>query len=70
MRNEYDFSDAKRAKDVAHLAQLQAEAKNKTVVTMLLDNDIFAALRSKADKEGVEYQSLINQTLRDAMLSH
>ena len=26
MRKEYDFTDARRAKDVPHLAKLQAEA--------------------------------------------
>jgi hypothetical protein len=30
MREEYDFSNAKRAKDVPHLSKLQAEAKDKT----------------------------------------
>lgn len=30
MREEYDFSKGKRAKDIPHLAQLQREAKDKT----------------------------------------
>ena len=29
MRKQYDFSKAKRAKDVPHLAKLQTEAKGK-----------------------------------------
>ena len=36
MRKEYDFSKAKRAKDVPHLAKLQAEAKGKTRITIML----------------------------------
>jgi len=40
MRKQYDFSKAKRAKDVPHLAKLQTEAKGKTRITMMLDNDL------------------------------
>ncbi len=35
MREEYDFSNAKRAKDVPHLSKLQADAKDKTCVITL-----------------------------------
>ena len=38
MRKEDDFSRAKRPKDVPHLARLQAEAKGKTRITIMLDN--------------------------------
>jgi hypothetical protein len=34
MRKQYDFSKAKRAKSVPHLAKLQAEAKGKTRITI------------------------------------
>lgn len=66
MRKEYDFSKAKRAKNVPHLAKLQAEAKGKTRITIMLDNDVLTTYRAKADKEGLGYQTLINQTLRKA----
>jgi uncharacterized protein (DUF4415 family) len=66
MRKEYDFSKAKRAKSVPHLAKLQAESKGKTRITIMLDNDVLTTYRSKADKEGLGYQTLINQTLRKA----
>lgn len=69
MRDEYDFSSAKRAKEVLHLARLQAEAKNKTVITLLLDDDLFNILRSQAESEGIDYQALINRTLREALNS-
>ena len=44
MRKEYDFSGAKRAKDVPHLAKLQARAQpNNTRVTMWADEDDVSA---------------------------
>lgn len=69
MRKEYDFSKAKRAKDVPHLAKLQAEAKGKTRITIMLDNDLLATFRAKAEAEGIGYQTLINRALRDAVIS-
>jgi predicted DNA binding CopG/RHH family protein len=66
MRKQYDFSKAKRAKSVPHLARLQAEAKGKTRITIMLDNDLLMAFKAKADAEGTGYQTLINQTLRRA----
>jgi len=66
MRKEYDFSKAKRAKSVPHLAKLQAESKGKTRITIMLDNDVLTEYRTRADKEGLGYQTLINQTLRKA----
>lgn len=67
MRKEYDFSKAKRAKDVPHLAKLQGEAKGKTRITIMLDNDLLAIFRAKAEAEGIGYQTLINRTLREAV---
>ena len=64
MRKQYDFSKAKRAKDVPHLARLQAEAKGKTRITIMLDNDLLMTFRAKAEAEGIGYQTLINQKLR------
>lgn len=67
MRKEYDFSKAKRAKAVPHLKKLQAEASGKTRITIMLDNDLLLAFRAKADAEGIGYQTLINQSLRDVV---
>jgi uncharacterized protein (DUF4415 family) len=67
MRKEYDFSKAKPAKDVPHLARLHAEAKGKTRITIMLDNFVIAAFREMADTEGIGYQTLINRTLRQAL---
>lgn len=66
MRKQYDFSKAKRAKSVPHLAQLQAEAKGKTRITIMLDNDLLMTFKAKAESEGTGYQTLINQALRRA----
>ena len=66
MRKQYDFSKAKRAKDVLHLARLRAETKGKTRITIMLDNDVLMTFRAKAESEGTGYQTLINQTLRQA----
>lgn len=67
MRNEYDFSKAKRAKDVPHLVKLQQEAKGKTRITIMLDNDIISTFRTRAESQRVGYQTLINATLREAI---
>jgi len=63
MREEYDFSKAKRAKDVPHLAQLKAE-EGKTRITIMLDNEIINNFRLIAKQKGLGYQTLINQTLK------
>ena len=64
MHKEYDFSKARRAKDIPHLAKLQSESKGKTRITILLDNDLLAAYRARAQSEGTGYQTLINRSLR------
>ena len=69
MRKHYDFSKSKRAKDIPHLARLQAEAKGKTRITIMLDNDLLMAFRAKAEAEGTGYQTLINQALRRATVA-
>ncbi len=67
MRDEYDFSKGKRAKDHPHLAKLQQEAKGKTRITIMLDNDVLSGFRARAKAKGIGYQTLINSTLREAI---
>jgi len=67
MRDEYDFSQAKRAKEVPHLARLQEETKGKSRITIMLDKDVLIAFRARADAEGIGYQTLINQALRETL---
>jgi uncharacterized protein (DUF4415 family) len=69
MPKDYDFSKAKRAWDVPQLAKLQSQAKGKTRITIMLDNDLLMTFRAKAEAEGIGYQTLINRTLREALAS-
>lgn len=64
MRNEYDFSKAKRANEVPHLKKLQSEGKGKSRITIMLDVDVLSEFKERAREEGIGYQTLINQTLR------
>ncbi len=67
MRKEYDFSKARRAQDVPHLAKLQAETRGKTRITIMLDNFVLEAFRARAEEQGIGYQTLINATLRNSL---
>lgn len=59
MRKEYDFSNAKRG--------AVAQASGKTRVTIMLDDDVIEAFRSRGDASGQGYQTLINAALRAAI---
>ena len=65
MKAEYDFSKAKRAKDVPHLNRLRKQASTKTRITIMLDNDVIDAYRRKAEPAGTGYQTEINRALRE-----
>ena len=45
-------------------AKLQAENRGKTRITMMLDNDVLEVFRAQGGAEGIGYQTLINQALR------
>jgi len=66
MRDDYDFSRAKRARDVPALARIQQENQGKERITIRIDADVLAWFRTQV-KEGGSYQALINDTLRAAM---
>ncbi len=59
MKKKHDFSGGKRGAVLG--------AKNKTRVTMYLDNDVLDAFRDKAEEIGKGYQTLINETLRERL---
>lgn len=61
-----DFSDAKPVAGISALTRLQAEHGGKSRVTMRLDNDVLAVFKARAEMTGGNYQTLINQALRDA----
>lgn len=58
MREEYDFSKAKRGAIV--------RSPGKTRITIMLDDEVIEHFRKRADAEGVGYQTLINALLRNA----
>lgn len=59
MRNEYDFSKAKRGAVIA--------SPSKTRITIMLDDDVIETFRTRADAEGAGYQTLINAVLRESI---
>ncbi|WP_103308881.1 MULTISPECIES: BrnA antitoxin family protein [unclassified Pseudomonas] len=61
MKEEYDFSTAKRG--------AVASSKGKTRITIMLDEDVIEAARERAESAGTGYQTLINNLLRQALIS-
>ena len=59
MRKEYDFSEGDRG---------AVTTAAKTRITIYLDNEILTAFRARSAREGKGYQTLINDTLRAAIL--
>jgi len=57
MKKEYNFESAKRGQVVP--------TKGKTRITIYLDTDILDDFRSRADKTGSGYQTMINEALRE-----
>ena len=61
---ELDFSDAKPVSEIPALARLQAEQGGKSRITMRVDNDTLAIFKARAEISGGNYQTLINEALR------
>ena len=59
MRDEYDFSNGKRG------AVLPRSGKSR--ITIMIDDDVLEAFKSRATAEGYGYQTLINTTLRQTI---
>ena len=59
MRDEYDFSKAKRGAVIP--------SPGKTRITIMLDDDVIEHFRAQAEAEGIGYQTLINSLLRSAV---
>lgn len=60
MKDEYDFSEAKRGPI--------AQAKGKTRITIMIDDAVLEAARTRADEQGTGYQTLINTVLKQHFL--
>ena len=56
MKAEYDFSKGTRGALLS--------TKGKTRITIYLDNDIVEAFRTRAEKNGTGYQTMINGVLK------
>ena len=61
MRDEYDFSKAKKVKK---------EKELKVIKTFRLDPEVIEWLEIEGDKEGMGYQTFLNWFLRKCMTSH
>lgn len=61
---DYDFADAKPVSDTPHLLKLQAEFGGKSRITMRVDNDVLAVFKTRAEMTGGNYQTLMNEALR------
>ena len=59
MRNEYDFSKGKRGAVLS--------TKGKTRITIYIDDDTLAAFRTRAEKMGSGYQTLMNEALKASL---
>ena len=57
MRKEYDLGAAKRGPVVKEAGKLR--------ITIMLDSEILAAFRKRAENTGHGYQTLINQALSE-----
>jgi uncharacterized protein (DUF4415 family) len=59
-----DFENAKSVSAIPALAKLQAASGGKTRITMRLDNDVLAIFKARAEMTGGNYQTLINDALK------
>ena len=57
-----DFAKAKRATAVPLLNRLRTE---KSRITILIDTPVLAEFRTRGEAQGIGYQTLINDALRD-----
>ena len=61
---DMDFTEARPVSEVPALARLQAERGSQSQVTMRVDNRILAAFKARAEMVGSNYQTLMNEALR------
>src|SRR5258708_21615195 len=57
MRREYDFSKGKRGAVIPQTG--------KTRISIFIDNAILDAFRSRAERAGAGYQTMMNEALRE-----
>ena len=59
MRDEYDFTKGRRGAVIP--------SPGKTRITIMLDDEIIEEFRSRAERAGTGYQTLINAALKEAI---
>ena len=59
-----DFTKAKPVSEIPLLAKLQAVHGGKSRITMRIDNTTLAMFKARAEMSGGNYQTLINDALR------
>jgi len=62
--SDMDFSIAKPVSEIPALAQLQAAQGGKSRITMRVDSDTLAIFKARAEINGGNYQTLMNDALR------
>ena len=67
MKDNYDFSNAKRATEIPHLNKLRESQSNKTRITIMLDNDVVEGFKQRAENHGVGNQTEINAALKELL---
>ncbi len=60
MKARYDFSKGRRGAVIAQ--------KGKTRISIFIDNAMLEQLRTRAEKAGTGYQSMMNDALRSYLL--
>ena len=61
---DLDFADANPISKTPVLTKLQAEAGGKSRITMRVDNDVLATFKARAEILGGNYQTLMNDALK------
>ena len=61
---DFEFTDAKSVSDTPHLAKLQEQTGGKSRITMRVDNDVLATFKVRAEIVGGNYQTLMNDALK------
>lgn len=54
-------------RQLAKLRPVMSASKGKTRITIMIDDDVLAFFRDCAERDGIGYQTLINDMLRNGM---
>lgn len=54
-------------RQLAKLRSAMPASKGKTRITIMIDDDVLAFFRDRAERDGIGYQTLLNDMLRNGM---